>query len=117
VRDAGIVAPAQAVEHYEMARYGTIVAWAKAVGADDVAHLMQETLEGEKKADATLNQLARREINQQAVKQVADDRWGALPAEPVALLAAWMTQGAVAVCADPMGRPRTFSNWAWSKMA
>jgi len=49
VRDAGIVAPAQAVEHYEMARYGTIVAWAKAVGADDVAQLMQETLEGERR--------------------------------------------------------------------
>jgi ferritin-like metal-binding protein YciE len=49
VRDAGIVACAQAVEHYEMARYGTIVAWAKAVGADDVAQLMQETLEGERR--------------------------------------------------------------------
>jgi ferritin-like metal-binding protein YciE len=71
VRDAGIVACAQAVEHYEMARYGTIVAWAKAVGADDVARLMQETLEEEKKADTTLNQLARREINQQAVRQAA----------------------------------------------
>jgi ferritin-like metal-binding protein YciE len=71
VRDAGIVACAQAVEHYEMARYGTIVAWAKAVGADDVARLMQETLEEEKKADTTLNQLARRDINQQAVRQAA----------------------------------------------
>ncbi|MGC1411238.1 MAG: ferritin-like domain-containing protein [Acetobacteraceae bacterium] len=71
LRDAGIVACAQAVEHYEMARYGTIVAWAKALGADDVARLMQETLEEEKKADATLNQLARREINQQAVRQAA----------------------------------------------
>jgi ferritin-like metal-binding protein YciE len=71
VRDAGIVACAQAVEHYEMARYGTIVAWAKAVGADDVARLMQETLEEEKKADTTLNQLARREINQQAVREAA----------------------------------------------
>jgi ferritin-like metal-binding protein YciE len=71
VRDAGIVACAQAVEHYEMARYGTIVAWAKAVGADDVARLMQETIEEEKKADTTLNQLARREINQQAVREAA----------------------------------------------
>jgi ferritin-like metal-binding protein YciE len=71
VRDAGIVACAQAVEHYEMARYGTIVAWAKAVGADDVARLMQETLEEEKKADTTLNHLARREINQQAVREAA----------------------------------------------
>jgi ferritin-like metal-binding protein YciE len=71
VRHAGIVACAQAVEHYEMARYGTIVTWAKAVGADDVARLMQETLDEEKKADATLNQLARQRINKQAVKQAA----------------------------------------------
>ena len=70
-RDAGIVACAQAVEHYEMARYGTIVAWAKAVGADDVARLMQETLDEEKKADSTLNQLAQRGLNQQAVKKAA----------------------------------------------
>jgi ferritin-like metal-binding protein YciE len=71
VRDAGILACAQAVEHYEMARYGTIIAWAKAVGADDVARLMQETLNEEKQADTTLNQLAQRRINQQAVKQAA----------------------------------------------
>ncbi|HME22643.1 MAG TPA: ferritin-like domain-containing protein [Acetobacteraceae bacterium] len=71
VRDAGILACAQAVEHYEMARYGTIVAWAKAVGADDVARLMQATLDEEKKADTTLNQLAQRRINQQAVRQAA----------------------------------------------
>jgi ferritin-like metal-binding protein YciE len=71
VRDAGIVACAQAVEHYEMARYGTIVAWAKACGAEDVARLMHETLEEEKKADATLNQLAQKSLNQQAVRQAA----------------------------------------------
>ena len=71
VRDAGILACAQAVEHYEMARYGTIVAWAKVVGADDVARLMQETLDEEKKADTTLNQLAQRRINQQAVREAA----------------------------------------------
>lgn len=71
VRDAGIVACAQAVEHYEMARYGTMVAWAKAVGAEDVAQLMHETLEEEKQADATLNQLAVRHINQQGVRQAA----------------------------------------------
>jgi ferritin-like metal-binding protein YciE len=71
IRDAGILACAQAVEHYEMARYGTIVAWAKAIGADEVAKLMHETLEEEKKADTLLNQLAKKEINQQAVKQAA----------------------------------------------
>src|SRR5690349_18107050 len=71
VRDAGILACAQAVEHYEMARYGTIVAWAKAVGANEVVTLMQETLEEEKKTDSLLNQLAQRSINREAVKQAA----------------------------------------------
>jgi ferritin-like metal-binding protein YciE len=70
-RDAGILAAAQAVEHYEMARYGTIIAWAKAVGSDDVARLMHETLEEEKKADTTLNQLAQKRLNQEAVRQAA----------------------------------------------
>jgi len=58
IRDEGILAGAQGVEHYEMARYGTIVTWAKACGADDVARLMHETLEEEKQADTTLNRLA-----------------------------------------------------------
>ena len=71
VRDAGIVACAQAVEHYEMARYGTIIAWAKAVGAEDVARLMHDTLEEEKKADSTLNQLAQKRLNQEAVRPAA----------------------------------------------
>lgn len=71
VRDAGILANAQAVEHYEMARYGTIVAWAKNCGQDQVAQLMQETLDEEKKADTLLNGLARKNINQQAMKQAA----------------------------------------------
>jgi len=71
VRDAGILANAQAVEHYEMARYGTIIAWAKACGQQEVAQLMQETLDEEKKADTLLNGLARKGINQEAVKQAA----------------------------------------------
>ena len=71
VRDAGILANAQAVEHYEMARYGTIIAWAKACGQQEVAKLMQETLDEEKKADTLLNGLARKGINQQAVKEAA----------------------------------------------
>ncbi len=71
IRDAGIVASAQAVEHYEMARYGTIIAWAKAVGAEDVARLMHETLEEEKQADSKLNQLAQKGLNKEAVRQAA----------------------------------------------
>lgn len=71
VRDAGLVACAQAVEHYEMARYGTLIAWAKVVGQKEIVQLMEETLAEEKKTDAALNDLANNEINQQAVKQMA----------------------------------------------
>jgi len=71
VRDAAILANAQAVEHYEMARYGTIVAWAKSCGEEEVARLMHETLEEEKNADKLLNGIAKKDINQQAVKQAA----------------------------------------------
>ncbi len=66
VRDAGIIACAQAVEHYEMARYGAIIAWAKEVKAEEVANLLHETLEEEKKADALLNDLAKRGVNKEA---------------------------------------------------
>ncbi|HEX2942630.1 MAG TPA: ferritin-like domain-containing protein [Rhodopila sp.] len=71
VRDAGLAACAQAVEHYEMARYGALVAWAKAVGQKEVASLMEETLAEEKKTDSLLNSLANKELNKEAVKQAA----------------------------------------------
>lgn len=58
VRDAGLIAGAQAVEHYEMARYGALVAWAKALGNEQIAQLLQENLEEEKKTDTLLNQMA-----------------------------------------------------------
>lgn len=71
IRDAGIIGAAQAVEHYEMARYGTICEWAMACGLTDVARLMAETLEEEKHADTLLNKLAKQDINQQAAKRAA----------------------------------------------
>lgn len=71
VRDAGIAACAQAVEHYEIARYGALVAWAKTVGETEVASLMEETLQEERKADTLLNQLALKDINPGAFKQAA----------------------------------------------
>lgn len=71
VRDAGLAACAQAVEHYEMARYGALIAWAKVANQADVARLLEETLAEEKKADTLLNQLASKEINPQALKQAA----------------------------------------------
>ena len=71
VRDAGLAACAQAVEHYEIARYGALIAWGKTVGQQEVVALLEETLAEEKKADTLLNQLASKEINQQAFKQAA----------------------------------------------
>ena len=71
VRDAGLVANGQAVEHYEMARYGSLIAWATTIGNQELVTLFQETLAEEKQADTLLNQLAGKEINQQAFKQAA----------------------------------------------
>jgi ferritin-like metal-binding protein YciE len=56
--DAGLIAAGQAVEHYEMARYGALVAWAKQLGMRDAASLLTETFNEEKKADQLLSQLA-----------------------------------------------------------
>jgi len=64
--DAGLVAAAQAVEHYEIARYGTLAAWAEKLGHDDAASLLRQTLEEEKKTDQTLTKLAEEAINQYA---------------------------------------------------
>ena len=71
VRDAGLAACAQAVEHYEMARYGSLIAWAKAAGHKDIVSLLEETLAEEKKADTLLNQLSSKALTQQAFKQAA----------------------------------------------
>ncbi len=66
IRDAAMTAAAQAVEHYEIARYGALVAWAKMLGRDDCAALLQETLEEEKAADRKLTRLAADQINLRA---------------------------------------------------
>ncbi len=66
VRDAGLIACGQAVEHYEMARYGTLIAWAEAGGHKDIVGLLQQTLDEERKADKMLNDLALKQINKSA---------------------------------------------------
>jgi ferritin-like metal-binding protein YciE len=71
VRDAGLVACAQAVEHYEMARYGSLIAWARAAGQNEVVTLLEETLAEEKKADGLLNQIGGKDINPHAFRQAA----------------------------------------------
>ncbi len=63
VRDAGIISAAQKVEHYEIASYGTLCAFAKTLGEDEVASLLQKTLDEEKEADETLTGIAESSIN------------------------------------------------------
>jgi len=63
VLDAGIIAAAQKVEHYEIATYGTLCTWARQLGMDDAADLLGETLEEEKQTDLKLSELAESEIN------------------------------------------------------
>ena len=66
VRDAGMLAAAQAVEHYEISRYGTLKAWAEKLGMDGAAQLLDETLQEEKETDAKLTELAESEVNVEA---------------------------------------------------
>lgn len=66
VMDACIIASGQRAEHYEIAAYGTCIAWAESLGLTDVAELLTETLEEEKAADEKLSALAESEINSEA---------------------------------------------------
>ncbi len=61
--DAGLIAAAQAVEHYEIARYGTLLAWAKQLGLTEAEGLIQETLVEEENTDQLLSELAEDAIN------------------------------------------------------
>ena len=64
--DAGLISAAQAVEHYEMARYGTLIAWAKQLDKKDVVKLLEETFEQESTADLELSKLAEKSLNAHA---------------------------------------------------
>jgi ferritin-like metal-binding protein YciE len=64
--DAGLLAAAQAVEHYEITRYGTLKTWAEELGLSDAASLLAETLQEEKDTDAELTELAEAAVNQRA---------------------------------------------------
>jgi ferritin-like metal-binding protein YciE len=68
VRDTGIISSAQTVEHYEISRYGTLVAWAKQLDMDDAADLLEQTLEEEKAADEKLTSIAEEQPMQQAAE-------------------------------------------------
>jgi ferritin-like metal-binding protein YciE len=64
--DAGLLAVAQAVEHYEISRYGTLRTWADELGHEEAVKLLETTLEEEKRTDATLSELAISVVNREA---------------------------------------------------
>jgi len=69
--DAGLLAAAQAVEHYEISRYGTLRTWAGELGLDDAVKLLQETLDEEEATDVALTELAEQVVNQEAQAEAA----------------------------------------------
>lgn len=68
VLDAALIAAAQAVEHYEITRYGTLIEWAKQLGRDDCAAVLKKNLDQEKAADRKLTDLAESKVNLQAAE-------------------------------------------------
>ena len=72
VRDAGLAACAQAVEHYEISRYGTLVTWAEQLGYRTSVKLLKQTLAEEEKTDKALTQLAETVVNAEAMQQAAE---------------------------------------------
>jgi len=70
--DAGLLAAAQAVEHYEISRYGTLRTWAQELGRDKSAKLLQETLDEEEATDEALTELAESVVNQEAQSEAAE---------------------------------------------
>src|ERR1700722_3989019 len=70
--DAGLLAAAQAVEHYEISRYGTLRAWAEELGLDEAVSLLEETLEEEEATDEALTKIAESVVNQEAEEEAAE---------------------------------------------
>jgi ferritin-like metal-binding protein YciE len=72
-RDALMISAAQKVEHYEIASYGTVRTWAKLLGKDDVASLLEETLDEEKATDQKLTEIAESHVNEAAAEEGEDE--------------------------------------------
>ena len=75
VLDAGIIAAAQKVEHYEIATYGTVRTWATLLGEDEAADLLQQTLDEEGEADKRLNELAEETVNPAALSESEEEEF------------------------------------------
>ena len=76
VLDAALIACGQAIEHYEIARYGTMVAWAKQMGNTEAAELLQGILDEEKANDQLMTEIAERVLNPEAAESGTDDDEG-----------------------------------------
>lgn len=74
VRDAALIGAAQAVEHYEITRYGTLITWAKELGHNDWARLLKQTLDEEKATDKKLTAMAEKNINPEALDETTPRR-------------------------------------------
>lgn len=74
VRDAAILGDAQSVEHYEITRYGTLIAWARKLGNEKAADLLVESLEEEKKTDQLLTELAESMVNEEAADEDMEEQ-------------------------------------------
>ena len=74
VRDAGIIGACQKVEHYEIASYGALAAFANLLGETEAAGLLEETLEEEKEADVTLSGIAESSINLEAAEEEEEEK-------------------------------------------
>jgi ferritin-like metal-binding protein YciE len=70
--DAGLVSAAQAVEHYEICRYGTLITWAKLLGYNGAVKLLKQTIAEEENTDKALSELAESAINQEAMQEAAE---------------------------------------------
>jgi len=73
-RDAGLITAAQKVEHYEIASYGSLVEFAKTMGNTDAVSILKEILQEEKDADLNLSELAKKNINEMAMKEWDDEK-------------------------------------------
>ena len=114
VLDAGMIADAQAVEHYEIARYGTMIAWANQLGMNEAARLLQQTLEQEYNADKHLTKLT--EFGPEPPGRLAPSNSG-MPKDEAAWVArlALLHFGQDSCGLDPCGRrpPRLGSARRW----
>src|SRR4029450_3810463 len=97
VPDAALIAAAQAVEHYEITRYGTLIAWAKQLGRPDCASVLQQNLEEEKATDQKLTAIAESKVNQKAAGSKV---WSSHCCEPL-----WAAHSGLRCVAMEIDRP------------